>query len=181
MNKVKGSGNVILKKVLEERAIDVAKDFVPRLSPESQAIFNKLAVSWVDIPLEKKGSTLYEAAQLLFPGPEEKGLTNLGLLMAKKAPIFYQIFLSIPTKEFVFKKLPQLYRSFYDTGLVEVLYGGGKECTLVIKDYPDFPRYMQWYMCGWLEGFFSIIKLKITSVKADASDPQAWKWTMVWA
>lgn len=181
MNKVKGSGNVILKKVLEERSIDIAGDFMPRLTPESQMVFNKLAVSWVDIPSEKEGSPLYEAARLLFPGPEEKGLAKLGLLMAKKAPIFYQIFLSIPTKEFVFKKMPQLYRSFYDTGSAEVIYGGGKECTMVMKDYPAFPRYMQWYMCGWLEGFLGIIKLKVTCVKSDFSDPQARKWHVVWA
>ncbi len=181
MNKVKGSGNGILKKVLEDHSIDIAKDFLPRLTPESRIGFNKVAVSWVEVPSEKKGSPIYEAAQLLFPGPEDKGIAQLGLLMAKRTPIFYQIFLSIPTKEFVFKKLSLLWRALFDTGTVEVLYEGGKEATVVIRDYPLFPAYMQSYMYGWLEGFFGIIKMKVTSVKGDFSDPQAWKWTMAWS
>ncbi len=180
MNKVKGSGLVIIRKVIEERSFDFAKDYLPRITPESQVIFNKLAVSWVDIPLAKKGSPIYEAAQLLFPGPEAKSLSNLGLVMARKAPLFYQIFLSIPTKEFVFKKLPQLWRAFYDTGAAEMIYAGGKEGTFVIRDYPQFPEYMRIYMCGWLEGFLGIIRLKVTAVQSDFSNSQAWKWKVVW-
>ncbi len=180
MNKVKGSGLVILKKVIEERSFDFVGDYMPRITPEAQMIFNKLAFAWVDIPLEKEGSPIYEAAQLLFPGPEDQSLFNLGLVMAKKVPMFYQIFLAIPTKEFVFKKMPQLWRTFYDTGILEVAYAGGKESTISLRDYAQFPDYLRKYMCGWLEGFFGIIKLKVITVKGDFVDPQAWKWHVVW-
>ncbi len=181
MNKIKGASIVMIKKVVQDRGFSFEKDYLPRLMPQCREDFKRLAVSWLDLPMVKEGSHLYEAAQLLFKGSEEQNLFDLGLATAKETPMFYKIFLSIPTKEYVLKKFDKLWRSYYGTGAMTLENFGSKGCSLVLRDFPDYPVFLRLFMKGWLTGFLALIKLKITKVDLEDKDPKAIKWHLTWA
>lgn len=54
MNQVKGYALKIIKKMIDDSPHDFEKNYLVRLQPEQRALFNKLAISWVPIPSEKK-------------------------------------------------------------------------------------------------------------------------------
>lgn len=181
MNKVKGSGMIILKKILQKNHIDFEQAVLPKLQSESVDSFNnKLAVSWVTIPAEAKGSPIYESACALFPGAPNKALFRLGELTSQEAPWFYQIFFRIPTMEFLFQRLDKLWKSFYDTGTGSYSNLTDHGVTFIISDYPQFPAYMRQYLSGWFKGFMELLGKKVISVIHNDKDPNAWKWKMIW-
>jgi hypothetical protein len=181
VNKVKGASIVMIRKVVQDRGFSFEKDYLPRLTPQCRDDFKRLAVSWLDLPMVKEGSHLFEAAQLLFKGNEAQNLFDLGLATAKETPMFYKIFLSIPTKEFVLKKFDKMWKAYYDTGTMKSENMNSNSATIVLYDYPDYPVYLRLFDKGWLTGFFSLIKLKVTKVDLDDKDPQAIKWHVTWA
>jgi hypothetical protein len=171
----------MIRKVVQDRGFSFEKDYLPRLTPQCRADFDHLAVSWLDLPMVKEGSHLYEAADLLFKGSVDNKLHEIGLATAKEVPMFYKIFLAIPTKEFVLKKFEKMWRSYYDCGTMVLEKLEDKTCTFALHDFPDYPVWLRQFMKGWLTGFFSLIKLKVTKVDLDDKDPQAIKWHVTWA
>lgn len=185
MNQVKGTGFLIIKKIVHDRGPEVEKKYLERLSPESRAAWesNKiLAVSWNPLPLQSEGSELYEAALVLFPGDPNHALRELGRVMAKEGvPWFYQIFIRIPTVQFVIKRVAALWRSFYDTGDASVVNVGSNSLTFVLSNYPDYPPYMREYLSGYFFGMGELIGMKNTLVTKDESDPKNYKWHLHWS
>ncbi len=182
MNCTKGTGLKMIEKVLKDRGFDMEKDYLPRLTPESKAVFSKLALSWVEIPLKKEGSPIYEAAQLLYSnGSWQQNLYNFGVANGKDVPFFYQIFLAIPSKEFVLKRVEKMWTTFNDTGRLHVENIAPNGCDFILSDYPQYPDYLRHFLGGWIEGFLSLVKVKITGVKLDERDPKNWTWHVRWA
>ncbi len=185
MNQVKGTGLLIIKKLIHDRGPTTEKKFLDSLSAQDRAAWdtNKiLAISWNPLPLKPEGSGLYEAALVLFPGEPNHALRELGRLMAKEGlPRFYQIFIRIPTVQFVWKRVAVLWRSFYDTGDASMEDPGPNRATFVLRNYPEYPPYMREYLSGYFHGMADLLGLKGMAVHRDESDPRAWKWRLQWS
>lgn len=180
MAKVKALSIKMIKRVIEEKGYSFEKDYLPRLTEEERKSTEKLAIGWMTIAQEKKGNMIYEAAQLLFPGPDKESMFKFGELQSKTMPFFYKIFLSIPKAEKVITKFPNMWKTFYDTGEFIPEELTSNSVSLVLKNYPDYPLYLRQYLSGWLKGFLEIINLKINDVRHDDQDPNAYKWTLKW-
>jgi hypothetical protein len=184
MHKVKGTGIMVVKKLVQDQGAEAERKVRERLSAYSLNIWNSttLALSWVEDELAIPGSILYESALRLFPGDAKTALTALGKTMAKEGlPVFYKMFIRIPTPQFVYKSVAQLWRRFYFDGDAVVENLGPKEATFVLRNFPDYNENMRTYMKGYLFGMGDLLGLKNMEVKMDESNPQAWKWAMTWA
>ncbi|MEW6515459.1 MAG: hypothetical protein AB1439_00955 [candidate division FCPU426 bacterium] len=183
MNKVKGSGTLILKKIVRDRGPAMEAKLLELLDQENIDVWkaDTLAVSWNPLPLEAKGSVLYEAALVLFPGDSNRALRELGRIMAKEGlPWFYQIFIRIPTPQFVWKRVAVLWRSFYDSGDASVENTGPKQMTFVLSNYPEYPPYMREYLSGYFLGVGELLHLPNMKVQKDESNPLTWRWHLRW-
>lgn len=181
MARIKGSGMIILKKILANHNIDIEKDLLPRVTPEVAEHFKKTAVAWVEIPKEQKGHDIYESACLINPNNPTEGLKQLGEEMAGLAPWFYKIFFRIQSKEFIFNKFDKIWSSFYDTGQGKCAEIKDDQVTFVVTGYPEFPNFLRQFLSGWFSGFVKTLKLPVTAVNHDDKDPNAWKWTVKWS
>jgi hypothetical protein len=185
MNQVKGTGFLIIKKIVRDRGPATEKKFLESLTPQERVAWDTdkiLAISWNPLPSKPEGSGLYEAAQALFPGDPNHALRELGRVMAKEGlPRFYQIFIRIPTVQFIWKRVAALWRSFYDTGDAVMENPGPRQATFVLRNYPEYPPYMREYLCGYFIGMGDLVGLKTMVVRKDETDPRAWKWHLQWS
>lgn len=180
MARIKGSGIVILKKILSKHHIDVEKQLMPRLSPSVVERFNKTAVSWSEIPMDAKGHEIYESACLVSPHNAKKGLEILGEEMAGLAPWFYQLFFRIQTKEFVFGKFGNIWKSFFDTGTGTYSDLTDHGVVFLVKGFPELPDFLRDFLTGWFTGFVKTIKIPVSSIVRDDKDRHNWKWIVKW-
>jgi hypothetical protein len=182
-HKVKGTGFMVIKKLIEEKGAEAEQALRARLTPYSLKIWNSitLALAWVEDDFAIPGSVLYEAAMVLFPGDPKNALLAMGKIMAKKGmPIYYQMFIRIPTPQFVFKSVAQIWRRFYFDGDASVEEFGPKQAVFILRNFPDYNENMRIYMKGYLLGISDLLGLKNMTVTIEDGDPQAWKWVMAW-
>ncbi|MCD4813633.1 hypothetical protein K8S19_08075 [bacterium] len=184
MTKIKGTGLIILKKLIEDKGPEAIKQLEKNLSPEALKIWESttLAISWIETELAYEGTFLYEGCKVLFPGNLQKALWETGKIMAKEGlPRFYQIFIRIPTPQFIFKRVAQLWHSFYREGEASIESEGKNTAVFVLRDFPGYDANMRVYMTGYLFGMGDILGLKNIRVSLDEGNPQEWRWNIVWS
>jgi len=187
MNRIKGIAlkNLRNKFAAQSRAIE--KQFISNLDIERKKLWENppLPTSWIPTDLlfqqEPSGTIMYEAAKALFPGDSNQAMQKLGLVSAKEGvPIFFQMFIRVPTTYFVFKRVAMLWRSFYDTGFAGIETISKHEFAFVLKNYPHYPPCMREFIVGYLRGMADLIKATIISIKKVEDNPQAWRWVVNW-
>ena len=171
MDKVKGTGVLMLKKLIKDRGEAFEQEFMSRLDVESrqQWEITTWASSWVHAKLDGPGTLLYETALSLFPGDNNRALRELG-----------KVIIRIPTPQFVFKRVAALWGRFYDTGDAGLENLNKSGATFVLRNYPEYPSYMREYMVGYLLGLGEILHLRGHTVKKVEDNPQAWQWILSW-
>jgi len=187
MPNIKGTGIKILRKIFADRDKQIEQQFISQLNNEAKQKWEAqtLAVSWIpaNIVFNEKGlgSMCYEAAKVLFPGEFNHGMRELGKIMAKDGlPMFYQIFIRIPSPQFVIKRAANVWRFIYDTGKTSVENAGKNQVDFVLIDYPSYPPYMREYMVGYLLGIGDMVGVRNMTVHKVEDNPHAWRWSMKW-
>jgi len=173
--------------MFDARSRAIEQQFISRLGIEQKKIWDNppLPTSWVPTDLlfqqEPSGTILYEAAQVLFPENNKQAMRKLGIASAKEnVPIFFQMFIRVPTTNFVFKRVAMLWRANYDTGFAGIEPISKHESAFVLKNYPNFSPCMRDFIVGYLQGMADLIRLNIISIKKVEDNPQAWRWVMSW-
>jgi len=187
MSSIKGTGIKILRKLFADREKALEQQFISRLNNEAKQKWEiqTLAVSWIPEEIifnqAGPGCMAYEAAKVLFPGEFNHAIRELGKAMAKDGvPMFYQIFIRVPSPQFVLKRAAMLWRSLYDTGEAFIENSDKNQADFVLKNYPNYPSYMREYMVGYLQGMGEMLGIKDMKVAKVEDDPQSWRWKMKW-
>jgi hypothetical protein len=183
LHKIKGTGLMIIKSLLKKMGPAAETRFFENLNPESKNIWksNFLASSWVLVEMGGTGAPIYESARVLFPGSPRTALIELGKVMAKEGlPRFYQVFLSIPSPQFVFKSSAQMWRRFYDEGEAGIKELGPNHIIFFLKNFPDYDANMRIYMIGFLLGLGEMLKMSDVTVALHEQNSEEWQWEVHW-
>ncbi len=182
-HRVKGAGILVLRKLIQNRGPEFERIFSENLPPATRKTWENppLAFSWVPVDFADEGNLLYVAARALFPGEFKQALYELGRVMAGEGlPRYYNIFIRIPTPQFVFKRVAQLWRLFYSTGDARMENVGSDHACFMLCNYPEYPSNMREYLSGYLLGVGEMIGLKDIKVLQVGNNPQAWRWDLTW-
>lgn len=187
MNQIKGLAIKTIRNLFDAQTNKIEQQFISKLGIEQKKLWEHppLPTVWASTDLlfhqEPSGTILYEAAQVLFPGECNHAMQNLGVASAKEnVPVFFQMFIRIPTIHFVFKRVAMFWRANYDTGFAGVDIISKHEFAFVVKNYPQFPSCMRAFIAGYLQGMGELLRINIISVKKIEDDPQAWRWVVTW-
>ncbi len=181
MAKVKGSAEDTMRKILKKQPQEIQEKYLASLSPEARDTFeHAMAVSWRELDTNEETNSVALLARTLYPN-DPLALQKLAYTMAKDSmPRFYQIFIRIPTVEYVVKRVAKIWSSFYERGEALIENFKDQHFTMVLKQYPDYPPFLREYMCGYLKGVGDLLHLKNVAVQKIETDPEAWKWEVTW-
>ena len=177
--KYKGSTLKTIKNLLKEKGPETEKRFLDRLRPETRRTFElALPNSWITI---EEGAEIMDAAATMLFGGGSRALRMVARLNARQnLGGIYKVFLRIPSIEFVLKRLSNIWHTFFDTGEARVENFTGKQATLVVEKFPEYPEILRESVCGFIEQLLEMTGAKQVGVTRETSDPQAWRWRITW-
>jgi hypothetical protein len=177
MAKVKGTSIVNLRKIFMEQETGVEETFVLRLTPDLRKLYEITLYSSLT-PVAQQSKLYVLAAEVLFPEDQDR-LCLLGKAIARKSYSgVYQMFLRIPTIQFVVSQAAKVWTMHYDQGTadVEAFDARLKSGDYVVRDFPDLPREMLQTVCGHLIVLLEMAGAKNVHIRIVDLDPKAWRW-----
>jgi len=181
MIKVKGVAYETLRTILKKKDNEFKENYYALLPEEERdAVQHALSISWKPLQFDEDKNCIGVLAKLLYPN-DPLYLQKLGYEMSRNTiPRFYQIFIRIPSIEYIFKRVAKIWGSFYDTGEAHLEDLTDSQFYFVLKNFPNYPAFLREYMCGYLKGMGELLNLKNTTVKKIEKDPNEWKWEVRW-
>lgn len=181
MAKVKGTANQDIKELLTKHGVTNLNYLQPKMSNAAWQIFILATpVKWVPFEIAEEIITI--GAQELFPDDDEK-LVTLGRCCAGRAMKgIHQMFLKIPTPFFVIKRIPQLWRTYFDHGAAQIITFDEEKKDFIMgaSSMPDLPRAMRLFVGGFMCVVMEMAGLKNCQIAALHDEPQCWKWHIKW-
>ncbi|MEW6516244.1 MAG: hypothetical protein AB1439_04980 [candidate division FCPU426 bacterium] len=179
MAKYKGSGIEVIRALVKARGPEFERRFLERLSPQGRELFqHALAVSWIDF--KDDPGDIPVGADMLFPGDPER-IAKFGRLAAREAMSgIYKVFLRIPTKAYIIKRIAVLWRTNFDTGTAGVENIRNGQADFVIRDFPEFPEYQLDFLGGYIAGMLELTGSPNPQVVITDRNPQAWRFQITW-
>lgn len=181
MAKLKGASFGVVRTLIKEQGKEFEEKYYAALTPEERDyVQNAMAVSWVELEMDENKSALAILAKMLYPN-DSKAVRKISHVMAvRTVPKVYQIFIRIPTIEFVYQRAAKIWSSYYDKGqlCIENFKETGMEA--ILRDYPEYPLFLRDAVTGFFEGIGELLKLKNFRIFKIEKDPNAWKWICQW-
>ncbi len=98
---------------------------------------------------------------MLYPG-DSQAYRKLGNDVCKESiPKFFKIFLRIPRPQYIITKAAIIWKSYYDTGKIEVLENENNVITIKLTEFPNFPGFLRDFLCGYIAELYE--KYNLTS------------------
>jgi hypothetical protein len=205
MARVKPTAIITIHRWLHRLGPQAEAALVSRLAPATADVYHRIeTLSW--LTHAQDAEILAAATQTLY-GEDPEGARRLGaevaklefaelfqstLLLPTLALIFKQVFRHSPADPtrpplsdssalaFVFQRLPELFRHFYDTGEVRVDEVTSSSAVLVMQGLPEVPRVAREFAAGFMAQILTLAGAKQVRVGIADDDPQAWKYPMSW-
>jgi uncharacterized protein (TIGR02265 family) len=181
MGKSKGSDIVCMRKCLKNAGEKTEQRFLDQLTPNEVELYKKLLTSmW--IPVETATKFLCLGSMALFPQEtESQALFKLGILQAQEdINGIYRVFFKVLSVKSLIKKMPMLWRAYNDTGSNVVKVISKKHVVFTLTDYSDYPIAQFDNICGYIHACMEMVNAKNIKITPDLTNPNAWKFKIVW-
>ncbi len=167
-------------KLLEKFGAEGEKRLEASLSPEALKAYRSL-MPVTRIPLEIEAEILSAGAAAFFPG-DPRGLFRLVKQLAQDSITgVYKVFIRIPTVAFAIKRIPLIWRTYYDRGQARTEEISPKSGDIIVTDFPDLPRATrESIITGYIAGGLELLRARNIHVKFDGQNPGAWRWHVSW-
>lgn len=181
MPKIKGASITSMREILKEEGADFKARYLAKLGPEEKCLVeHAIPVSWREIALDENNNEVVILAKMLYPS-DPQHMEKLGYRMAGMVlPKFYQIFIRVPSPDFIFQRVAKIWSSFYDQGHATIENYTGQQFDLVLHDFPEYPQFLCKFMIGFVGWFCQTMRLKDYRVVFIGTNPNAWTWHVTW-
>lgn len=179
MAKFKGSGIVVLKKLLESKSSTALDLFLSSLTEEERNWFKKtVPITW--LPVEIATTLSKKAGQVLYPN-DPQFLFKLGQARAREnVRGLYKIFFKILSPETVIKNAAKLWPQHHDEGKAVVESISPHQAVYCVTDYPDLPEDFRKIIEGFVYGIMEVAGAKQIQTKRIETNPDQWEWPATW-
>jgi hypothetical protein len=180
MQKYKGSGLIIVKRMFTQQPPAVKGSFFASLGPEEKRVIESaLATQW--LPIEVVGSIFSKAAAALYPG-NQRGLEELGRQQAlDNLSGMYRPLMRVMTVSFAVQQVAKLWKSYFDEGKASgAQENGEKSAWLTVEEYPGLPSASRRVITGYVRGVVELCGAKGVQVSHDEGRPEKWAWSVTW-
>jgi hypothetical protein len=175
MGKVKGADIVFLRKRLKTLGQDKEREFLSQLSEDETKYYQQaMNVSW--IPVEITIGLQTKAAPILFPEHEKPVLENARQQCREDLRGIYRVLLRIININTLLKQLSKVWSTYNDTGSLVIASREKSRTTLVLENYPDYPKASLENIEGYIIGCLEMAGIKDFTINTDDSNPEAWKF-----
>jgi len=178
MARYKAALILLIRKMFSQKGRRVEDAFLEQLTPEeTDAYISAIPLTW--LPDVQAASILQKAAKVLFPD-EKNPLFKLGREEAiDNLRGVYKVFAKIASVPMITQQVAKIWRVYHDQGKAwATLTEDQTEGMVVVEGYPEFPPASRVIFAGFISGALEVAGAKDTSVRADVTDPGAWKWSV---
>jgi hypothetical protein len=183
MANFKGSGILVIRKLLENLGGDAEARFLASLSPELAKTYKTcLSASWV--PIEASVALSAKAADLLYTeASSEQRLFRLGRdRAALQIKGIYKIFFPIFSISAILGNAANLWSTQHDRGRALVEKSDQpNQGTFCVTGYPEMLPPLLHLVKGFVAGVLEAAGAKNPQIDIDKSNPDLWKWRASWS
>jgi len=183
MANFKGSGILVIHKLLQKLSGDAEARFLAALPPELAKLYKTcLPTSWV--PIEASVALSALAADMLYAeASREQRLFRLGRDRATlQIKGIYKIFFPVFSISAILSNSANLWSTQHDQGHALVEKSGQPNCaTFCVAGYPEMLPPLLFLVKGFLAGVLEATGVKNPQIDIDKSNPDLWKWPASWS
>lgn len=176
---VKGSSLVATEKFVKQNfGSDGYQRLLQVLPKPSREIFDNPIIATQWYPIDEGFYQPMEAICRLFFKGEPRGAREMGKFSAREGlQGVYKVFARIASVEFILKKTPSIFVTYYQPGKMEVLENQERRLVLRMSGVDEPHLLLEERICGWLEGAAEICGEKNCRVAIIKSQAQGDEYT----
>jgi hypothetical protein len=181
MANFKGTGILVIAKLLKAKDGDAEARFLAELTPAESKIYKAcMPITWV--PAETAVSLSRKAASILFP----KDIHALYRFGYERSLVqisgVYKILFHVLTINTIMGNAAQLWPAQHDKGKAWIEKGEHGHCAyFCVSGYPDLLPEFRTMIQGFIAAILQSAGQKEVRVELDEKNPDLWKWKGIWS
>jgi hypothetical protein len=181
MANFKGTGILVIPKLLKAKGGDAETKFLDKLTPaETKAYKTCIPISWV--PVETAVSLSGKAAELLYPDDPRGALWRFGYERSLiQLSGVYRVLFHVLNISTIMASSALLWPAQHDKGQARIEKGENDKCAyFCVSGYPDLLPQFRKMLQGFITGVLTTGGQKNVRVELQESNPDLWKWKGIW-